>query len=70
MEGLPGVSWAWGKGAGTVVRELDYDTHGNVVGSDQAIAQTPNNDPLGLSCTTPQGFTTAPFSGEFDLTTP
>jgi len=70
--GLPGVAWLWGKGVGTLVRELDYDSNGNLVGSDQAIATTPNNDPQAvlpdiLSCGTSQGFRSGAFSGEFEL---
>ncbi len=70
--GLPGVASLWGDGVGTVVRELDYDSNGNLVGSDQAIATTPNNDPQAvlpdvLSCGTPHGFKSGAFSGEFDL---
>ena len=65
--GLPGVAWAWGRGVGTVVRELDYDKHGNLVGADQAIATGPKGDPLFTGCNTPQGVTSGFFSGEFDL---
>jgi len=70
--GLPGVAWLWGYGVGTVVREFDYDSNGNLVGSDQAIATTPKNDPrailpAALSCATSQGFRSGAFSGEFDL---
>jgi hypothetical protein len=68
--GLPGVAWLWGKAIGTVVRELDYDKNGNLVGSDQAIVQPPKDDPLFLACNSPQGFKTALFSGEFDLFAP
>lgn len=65
--GLPGVAWLWGRGVATVVRELDYDANGNLVGSDQAIAQGPKDDPLFSACNTPQGFKDGFFSGEFDL---
>lgn len=65
--GLPGVAWLWGRGVGTFVRELDYDKNGSLVGSDQAIATGPKNDPLFTACNTPQGFKTGVFSGEWDL---
>ena len=70
--GLPGVAWLWGRGAGNVVRELNYDKNGNLVGSDQAIVQPPKDDPTFSACNTPQGFTgaDAPFSGEWDLSSP
>src|SRR4051812_43394203 len=67
--GLPGVAWLWGRGVGTVVRELLYDSNGNLVGSDQAIV-TSTDDPLFTACNTPEGFTSALFSGEFDLFRP
>jgi hypothetical protein len=47
-------------------RELLYDSSGNLVGSDQAIA-TSMDDPLFTAYNTPQGFTSGLFSGEFDL---
>jgi hypothetical protein len=67
--GLPGVAWLWGRGALNLVRELDYDANGNLVGSDQAIIQPPEDDPTFSACNTPQGFTGkgARFSGEWDL---
>jgi hypothetical protein len=67
--GLPGVAWLWGRGVGNVVRELDYDKQGKLVGSDQAIVQPPKNDPTFSACSTPQGFTGkgARFSGEWNL---
>ena len=67
--GLPGVAWLWGRGALNLVRELDYDKDGNLVGSDQAIIQPPTDDPTFSACNTPQGFTgqDARFSGEWDL---
>ena len=65
--GLPGVAWLWGRGVGTVVRELDYDANGNLVGSDQAIIQGPKNDPLFTACNTPGGAKNGFFSGEWDL---
>ena len=67
--GLPGVAWLWGRGALNLVRELDYDKNGNLVGSDQAIIQPPEDDPTFSACNTPQGFTGAGarFSGEWDL---
>ena len=68
--GLPGVAWLWGKGVGPVVRELDYDANGNLVGSDQAIVNPPKNDPLFTGCGTPQGIRTGVFSGEWDLFAP
>jgi len=68
--GLPGVAWVWGRGVLNVVRELAYDANGNLVGSDQAIVQPP--DDHFAACNTPQGFTgaDAPFSGEWDLSSP
>ena len=68
--GLPGVAWVWGRGVLNVVRELAYDANGNLVGSDQAIVQPPND--LFSACNTPQGFegAGAPFSGEWDLSSP
>jgi len=67
--GLPGVAWLWGRGVLNVVRELDYDNNGNLVGSDQAIVRPPKDDPTFSACNTPQGFTGkgARFSGEWDL---
>jgi hypothetical protein len=65
--GLPGVAWLWGRGALNLVRELDYDADGNLVGSDQAIVAPPENDPLFSACDTPQGLTDGSFSGEWDL---
>jgi hypothetical protein len=65
--GLPGVAWLWGRGVGPVVRELAYDAYGNLVGSDQAIAQGPKDDPTFSACNTPHGFRNGLFSGEFDL---
>ena len=65
--GLPGVAWLWGRAVGTVVRELDYDANGNLVGSDEAIATGPKNDPFFTACNTPQGAKSGFFSGEFDL---
>src|SRR5256885_1772596 len=69
--GLPGVAWLWGRGVLNVVRELDYDKNGNLVGSDQAIVQPPKDDPTFSACNT-QGFTGkgARFSGEWDLSSP
>src|SRR3954463_8542987 len=67
--GLPGVAWLSGRGALNLVRELDYDKNGTLVGSDQAIIQPPTDDPTFSACNTPQGFTGqgARFSGEWDL---
>jgi hypothetical protein len=65
--GLPGVAWVWGRGVLNLVREIAYDQNGNVVGSDQAIATGPKDDPLFLACNTPEGFRTGFFSGEWDL---
>jgi len=65
--GLPGVAWLWGRGVGPVVRELLYDAHGNLVGSDQAIVPAPKDDPAFSACNTPEGFRNGRFSGEFDL---
>jgi hypothetical protein len=65
--GLPGVARVWGRGVLNLVRELAYDAKGNLVGSDQAIAVGPKNDPLFAACNTPQGFRDGFFSGEWDL---
>jgi hypothetical protein len=68
--GLPGVAWLWGRGVLNSVREIDYDSNGNVVGSDQAIIQPPADDPAFSACNSPQGFKAARFSGEWDLSSP
>jgi hypothetical protein len=68
--GLPGVAWLWGRGVANVVRELDYDNNGSLVGSDQAIIEPPKDDPSFSACNTPQGFKSARFSGEWDLSSP
>lgn len=65
--GLPGVAWVWGRGVLNLVRELAYDANGNLVGSDQAIAIGPKDDPLFTACGSPQGFRDGYFSGEWDL---
>lgn len=53
---------------------LLYDQHGDVVGSEQAqfltAAATDPNDPLYLSCGTPQGITTAHWSDTLELFVP
>jgi len=65
--GLPGVAWVWGMGPLNLVHEFDYDTNGNLVGTDEAIAQGPKNDPLFSACNTPQGIKDGFFSGAFAL---
>jgi hypothetical protein len=60
--GMPGVRSFAGVGIGPLGPALLYDVEGNVVASENANVNTPNNIPHFLDCNTPTGFAGGDFS--------